>query len=255
MKTKLILLCTLFLLLNYGLAICQKKGKGVSEVSKVNPKFSYSPEQREQVASSGLTIALLTPSFSVKEMNEAGIPWSDFLNSMINDIEELLTSKGFKVRGPVKSVDELVYSDKSNSDLILQITIDLNVKNDRNFKTGVNFGFGMGNTYFYKVEKGNVSMSCDVILTAYSCFTYQKLWKKNIDITNKDFSYVGSVKWDGEPSTIVEFKQDANLWNPICNNMEIFYKDIFSILYKQFDREEVASIAKESRIADKDKRN
>jgi hypothetical protein len=98
-------------------------------------------------------------------------------------------------------------------------------------------------------------MNSNVILTAMSCFTSEKLWKKNLDIAQQNFTYSGTVKWNGYPSFVTEFKQDVSLWNPVCKNLEEIYKASFDILYKQFDKDEMANIAKESRKADKDRRN
>jgi hypothetical protein len=145
----------------------------------------------------------------------------------------------------------MVFSDKQNADFIMQIAIDLNVKSDRKFRTPMNLLGAVS----YRVEKGDVTMNSNVILTALSCYTNEKLWKKNLDLSQKNFTYVGTMKWDGYPSLLTEFKQDANLWNPICKYLEEIYKDAFSILYRQFDKDEMKNIAKESRKADKDRRN
>lgn len=244
-----LLLTTLFL---FQTTQAQKRNRGVGETERYNPKFSYSPPERDSVASTGLTIALLTPLFIDQEINKSGSPWSDFAKSMANDVEELLTAKGFKVRGPFSSIDEMVFSDKQNSDFIVQISIDMNIKNDRKFRTGMNL---LGSTLSYKVDKGDVSINANVILTAISCFTSEKLWKKNLDIDQQNFTYSGTVKWDGYPSFITEFKQDVNLYNPICKNLEEIYKSSFGILYRQFDKNEMANIAKEARKSDGARRN
>lgn len=246
----LMLTLTLFL---FQTSQAQKRNRGVGETERYNPKFSYSPPQRDSVASTGLTIALLQPVFLDAEINKAGSPWSDFSKAMANDVEELLTAKGFKVRGPFASIDEMVFSDKQNSDFIVQISIDMNIKNDRKFKTGMNL-LG-GSNLSYRVDKGDVTVNANVVLTALSCFTSEKLWKKNLDIAEQNFTYSGTVKWDGYPSFITEFKQDVSLYNPISKSLEEVYKSSFGILYKQFDKNEMANIAKEARKSDGARRN
>ena len=62
----------------------QKKNKGIGVIERFNPKFSYSPPQRDSVAITGLTIALLTPIFINDEINRAGSPWTDFAKAMAN---------------------------------------------------------------------------------------------------------------------------------------------------------------------------
>ena len=74
MKSKLIFtLGALFLFLIYGQeSFAQPKGKKKKgeEEEKYNPKFSYSPETRDSVASSGITIALLNPIFINKDIGD-----------------------------------------------------------------------------------------------------------------------------------------------------------------------------------------
>ena len=165
------------------------------EKGKINPTFSYSPPQRDSVASSGLTIAILKPIFMDEKMNKFGSPWTDFSKKMAEDVEALLTAKGFRVRGPFNAIDEMVFSDKQNSDFLVQIVIDLDIKNDKQLKTGLNL---LGSTLSYKVAKGDVSINSNVILTAVSCFANEKIWKKNFTIPMKNFTYTGSQKWNSD---------------------------------------------------------
>lgn len=259
MKSKLIFtLGALFLFLICGQeSFAQPKGKkkkGVEE-EKISPKFSYSPETRESVASTGITIALLNPVFTNRDLRGAGSPWSDFAKAMSSDIEELLISKGFKVRGPFSSIDDMVVSDKTNSDFILKISMDIEPKLQRKLKQIYVMNLVGPSTYQYQVTQGDGSIGGKVQLTASSCFSNEKLWKKDLDISQKTFSYTGTVKWP--TSTInpgAELQQDVNLWNPVCKILEEMYKESFDIFYKQFAKEEMAPVAEESRKTDKDKR-
>jgi hypothetical protein len=229
----------------------QKKDKGIAATEKYVPKFSYSPPERSAVASTGITIALLAPIFLDKEISQAGNPWSDLAKSMANDVEELLTAKGFKVRGPFNSVDEMVFTDKENSDFVVQIFIDMEITNDRKWKSKYNV---LSESVSYKVEKGNVNANTKLILTAISCFTSEKLWKKNLDLPQHNFTYSGTVKWDGYPTSVVEMALDNSLFNPVSKYLEEIYPQYFEILFNQFDKDEMANLAKEARKSDGDKR-
>lgn len=222
------------------------------EKGKINPTFSYSPPQRDSIASTGLTIAILKPVFMDETMNKFGSPWTDFSKKMAEDVEALLTAKGFRVRGPFTTVDEMVFGDKQSSDFMMQIVIDLGIKDDKQVKTGLNL---LGSTLSYKITKGDVSINSNVILTAVSCFTNEKIWKKNLTMSMKNFTYEGSLKWTAEPDFLVEFQNDVNLWNPMCRQLVEIYKDSFDILYRQFDKNEMANIAREARKSDGVKRS
>jgi hypothetical protein len=220
---------------------------------RYNPQFSYAPPSRENVASTGITIALLNPVFISKNINYAGSPWTEFAKAMGNDIEDLLTAKGFKVRGPFNSMDEMVVPDKMNSDFVVQVTIDMNVLDDRKFKTGMNL---LGSGLSYKVSSGNVTINPAIRMTFLSCFSAEKLSKKDLDIPQTNFQYSGTQKWDGTNLPFVrEFNQDVNLWNPFCKSLEEIYKESFDIMYKQFDKDEMAEISKVSKETDKNRRN
>ena len=230
----------------------QKKNKGISDVGRYNPRFSYSPAQRDSIANTGITIALLKPVFIDNDINQAGTPWDEFSKAMATDVEELLTAKGFKVRGPFNTADEMVFSDKQNSDFVIQISIDMNIRYERKWKTKYNILFS---TTTYLIDKADVTLNSNVILTAVSCFTSEKIWKKNLDISNKSFSYNGSERYDAEPTFFAEMKRDVNLWNPMSKNLEDIYKGAFDILWKQFDKNEMKNVSKEAKKSDGARRN
>ena len=164
----------LFLILGQASFAQKNKNKNAVEAERINPKFSYSPLTRDSVASTGLTIALLNPLFIDKDIRGAGSPWSDFVKAMGSDIEELLTSKGFKVRGPFNSIDEMVVTDKLNSDFIIKISIDYDPSLQRKWKQSYVM---FSNAYQYQVIQGDFTINGKVQLTALSCFSSEKLWK------------------------------------------------------------------------------
>lgn len=221
-----------------------QRGKNATAVvSRYNPRFSYEPENRENVASAGITVALLKPVFIDRDISSAGTPWNDFSTSMQNDIEGLLTAKGYKVLGPFNSRDEMVYGDKQKSDFTLLISFDLRLYVERITKTI----FSLVGANNIKVVKGDVTLSPTVQLTAISNFTGEKLWKKNLQLTGKNFSYVGTVKWDGIPPLMRELAEENNLYNPLAKNLEDMYKEGLNVMWKQFDLEEMKMIAIEAK--------
>ncbi len=44
------------------------------------------------------------------------------------DFEELLIAKGYSIRGPFSSYDEVVFRDKQDSDLLMEVEINFNVE-------------------------------------------------------------------------------------------------------------------------------
>jgi hypothetical protein len=240
MKSALIILLTFFLTAN---CLGQKNKNASATVSRYNPRFSYEPENRAQVASSGISIALLKPVFIDKDIANAGAPWQDFSSAMQSDIEGLLTAKGFKVFGPFNSRDEMVYGDKQKSDFTLLISLDLRLNIER-FKKDV---FAIIGPNTIKIVKGNVSLSPTLQITAVSNFTGEKLWKKNLQLSARNFTYAGTIKWEGEPSVLREMELENNLYNPLAQNLEEIYKEGLGTLWKQFDVDEMKMIATEAK--------
>src|SRR5690242_4186653 len=88
-------------------------------IQRVPAKFDYSPPSRAQAASSGITIAIVKPTYVGKNPEYFVPPFNEMAVSMGNDFEEMLTAKGFTMRGPFGSRDEMVYNDKLNSNFVL----------------------------------------------------------------------------------------------------------------------------------------
>src|SRR5580765_4546739 len=101
------------LLLSVALAGCSSPKQTTTAaqppVQRIPAKFDYSPPSRAQAASTGITIAIVRPTYVGKNPVYYVSPFNEMATSMGNDFEELLTAKGFTVRGPFGSRDEMVY--------------------------------------------------------------------------------------------------------------------------------------------------
>ena len=237
-----LLLLLLFTLSSFF--VSAQKSKSSSE-PRYSPKYSYEPPKRESVASADIIIALMKPMFLLGDYNGNNEePYTKFSSKMVNDIEALLTAKGYKVRGPFSSRDEMVFNDKQNSDFTLEISIDYNAEVQRNWKSHFSI---IGSYFTYSVKSGNVNITASVVMTAISNFTGEKLWKKNLDLGAKSFSYTGSTRWDSQSITFRrELTEDNNFWNPYTKQLETVYGEALSTLWKQFDVNEMKYVAKEA---------
>jgi hypothetical protein len=245
MKILPLRLLLLFVFVSLGFSGLAQKSKS-NTLPRYTPKYTFEPPQRDSVASANVTIALLKPVFLVADFNGKNEePYNTFSNKMVNDIEALLTAKGYKVRGPFTTRDEMVFNDKQNSDFTLEITIDYNAEVQRNWKSSVNILSGLTT---HKVKTGTVNITTAVVITAKANYTGEKLWKKNLDLGLRTFEYQGSVKWEGQDLSFKrELTEDNSFWNPYTKQLEIVYADALSTLWKQFDVGEMRSIAKEAK--------
>ena len=230
-------LLTLLFVISTSCLLNAQKTK-TTALPRYSPKYSYEPPRRDSVASANVTIALMKPIFLLGDYNGNNEePYNLFSSKMANDIEALLTAKGYKVRGPFSSRDEM-------------IAIDYNAEGQRTWKERYNI---LGRSYNYEVINGNVNITAAVVITARSNFSGEKLWKKNLDLGTKTFSYSGTMRWDSKSVPFRrELTEDNNFWNPYTKQLESVYSDALTILWRQFDVNELQSVAKEAK---KEKQN
>jgi hypothetical protein len=221
-------------------------------VQRIPAKFDYSPPSRAQVGSTGLILALIKPRFVDKGAiapQYLAPPFNDMAVSMGNDFEELLSAKGFTMRGPFGSRDEMVYNDKQNSSFALEINIDLN-GSQYNQKYKYYPGIGSLVLPTYRMT-GDVILGGDLIITASSPQYGEKIWKKNIRLETISFKYEGSIKWNNMPSIADELRKDNVVYNAFARELEKYYQQAMNLAWQQIDPAEMKMVADQAKKADK----
>lgn len=90
---ELLILSTIFI-------ACSSTKSTVTTNQRVPAKFDYSPPSRTQSGATNITIALVRPKFVGENPEYYVPPFNEMASSMANDFQELLTAKGFTIRGP-----------------------------------------------------------------------------------------------------------------------------------------------------------
>jgi hypothetical protein len=92
--------------------------------------FDYTPAVSEAPGSSRVVLVLMQPRFSqefvLNRYNDIQI-LRDFSTAMAADFEQVITSRGYTYRGPYKDIGNVVYSDKRDADMFLEVEIDMNI--------------------------------------------------------------------------------------------------------------------------------
>jgi hypothetical protein len=217
-------------------------------VQRVPAKFDYSPPSRVQSGVTNLSIALIKPRFIGDNPEYYVAPFNEMATSMASDFEELLTAKGFTIRGPFGSRDEMVYSDKTSSSFALEVSIDLLPLYKRNTK----YTPGIGNLIMgtYKTS-GEVTLSGNLVITASSPQQGEKIWKKSIALQRYSFTYAGSQKWREIPSMADELKLDSEVYNTLTRELEKFYAQALDLAWRQIEAAEMKGVADQAKKADK----
>jgi len=226
-------------------------------VQRIPAKFDFSPPSRAQVGSTGITIAIVKPIYVGKNPEYYVPPFNEMATSMGNDFEELLTAKGFTMRGPFGSRDEMVYNDKVNSSFVLEIGIDVSPQYNRKYTTttkanwaGILNPNAPASTSTQRMS-GEITLGGNLVINAKSSQYGELIWKKNIALESSSFTYTGSVTWDGLPTMADELTKDNVVYNTLSAELEKFYMKALNLAWQQIDPDEMKTVAEQAKKADK----
>jgi len=257
MKRKnVLLLATITILF---IACSTPKQATAPTVMRVPAKFDFSPPSRVKSGSTNITIAIVKPTYVGQNPEYFVPPFNEMASSMGNDFEELLTAKGFTVRGPFGSRDEMVYNDKINSNFVLEISIQLNPQYNRKFTTSQKVKLGSiinpySNLQFNTTHKmhGEITLSGYLVVNAKSSQFGELIWKKNIALDPASFNYDGSIIWKEDVPTMAdELKLDNLVYNTLSSELQKFYMKSLNLAWQQIDPEEMKSVSEQAKKADK----
>lgn len=239
---KKIILCGIAILL----FSCGSTGHVVSKPQKHNPNFDYTPPERANPRSANITIALINPVFADEDPNKLVPPYSTFIENMADDFEEMLIAKGFSLRGPFTTRDEMVYGDKTKSDIALEINISLKEEGNLQLQRKTNWAktinksasdhYMVGGTFYHY---GNI------IIEATDPFTGEKFWKKTVSLPRKEINCQGLETWTGKPTPTQMLSLDVGIYNPITKALEAYYQEAIATAWRHIDVQEMKMIKKE----------
>lgn len=214
--------------------------------AKYNPNFGFTPESRAQISEKSLTVAILDPVFSNGEENNLVEPYTSFVRNMADDIEETLNANGFKIKGPYKNRDEMVYGDKLDSDFAIEVTIEvLGEKGDFGARP-LNFGESMVYKDCYKLG-GTFYHKGRITLTATDPMDGEKFWKKTVDLDRKPVVTQGTQVICGPIGNVKDAKMlsDVGIYNPVAKVLESYYSDALTSISRHIDHREMENISKQ----------
>lgn len=227
-------------------------------VQRIPAKFDYTPPSRMQAGTTNITIAIVKPTYVGKNPEYYVPPFNEMAQSMGNDFEELLTAKGFTMRGPFGSRDEMVYNDKLNSHFVLEIGIELNPQYNRKYtsRTKTNWGSILNtsapaSTTLYAMN-GEITLAGNLVINAKSSQYGELIWKKNIALDPASFLYTGSINWTGGlPTMAEELNKDNKVYNTLSGELEKYYTKALNLAWQQIDPAEMKTVAEQAKKADK----
>ena len=226
---------------------CGSSGKVTqTKELKHNPNFDYTPPERANPRSANITIALINPVFAEQDPNKLVPPYSTFIENMADDFEEMLIAKGFSLRGPFKTRDEMVYGDKKNSDIALEIRISLKEEGKLQLSKKTNWTqvISKNAPNHYSVN-GTFYHFGNIIIEATDPFTGEKFWKKTVALPRKEIVAQGNQTWTGKPTPTQMLSLDTGVYNPIAQALEEYYQEAIKTAWRHIDVNEMKMIKNE----------
>lgn len=212
------------------------------------PNYDYAPPSKSAAKSAQVVFLLVDPAYQEKFQYSSYKIFSDFSKAMSADYNESLTAKGYSVRGPFEYYDQVVYNDKKESDLLLQVEIDFDI-NPANitWTSFPKYVSGSGRNAVYSTAynyAGYFILSGKVNLVASEPLTKEKLWAKSIPLKQKEVHVTPFYSTDLK-SYNTGFSKDPGVINPMIEALEDYYKQVFNTSWNHLDPNELAPLKKE----------
>jgi hypothetical protein len=236
-------------------------------VTAYTPKFQFSVPKTEIPGSAKTTIAIVTFNKSAKTFNS-------FNSRFVQDLQNVLVARGYNVKGPFTSVDDLTYSDKKGSDFILLYSLSGTSTFDNVQSTGGGSTSDLPNSeeariwdgtygsllgvpiknmngnadYFH----GNLLTSAKINIELDESMSGEKLWRKTVDISANPEPFDTAsphAMANGETPAIAMSKTtywDLGMTNALNEALDSIYTNAFNTIWKQLDPEELRDLKKQA---------
>ena len=228
----------LFALFFYASKPSQKIQQPVE--SLIVPDYSFVPSSKVAPGSTGIRIALFKPVFPGNFTYASISPFSTFRTNMNRDLEQILTSKGYILKGPFDTYDDMMYSDKKECELGLFTDIDLNI-------TQTSGSWRNAGSVLLPVSySGTIAISGKITFYVSETFTKQKLLVKSLSIPQQiDVQLSSKLRYAGNEEIIMANKipiNDPGIHNPIALALVDFYKSTMKKASDMLEVEELKNL-------------
>ena len=197
--------------------------------------FDFTPPEVAPAKSSDIAFVLMKPSYAPSFQDGHEQLFQNFIKSMAADFEEMIIARGFTLRGPYDTYDEIVYGDKAATDLILMVEVDIQFSSGQDLiKRHFN---ALTKSYSYSAD-GYLGLSGKINLTASETLSQEKLWAKSIPMPPKNVYVKSEHKYTGQHIPI----EDTGLYNPVSEALEEYYKKAIKTAWNHLHPVELAAL-------------
>ena len=186
--------------------------------------FDYNPREATP-GSADVTFAIVGAQIDTP----VGL-FRNFARNMANDFGEILTARGFSVKGPFKEYDLMTYSDKEGSDLVL--TAEVEFTSDL---TQLSY------TIFSRME-GSLTVSCHINLVARESITNNRLWTKSVAVTPLRVELVSRKTYPNGASLHTLLVNENRFYADLGGALKAQYTEIMNRIYGYLEPKEMAIV-------------
>lgn len=209
--------------------------KQVTE-SKQTFIFDSTPKESSRTGSAGMILALVKPSYARNFEYGSGDLFKRFQEALGNDIEELIVGKGFSLKGPYEGFDEMIFEDKKQSEMLIQIEILPEFTAvDGNWRTHVSLLNPHANSYSYS---GKASLVGKINLSGTEPLSNEKIWSKSVSIPKVENVPIATTSRYSRMLDENEILVDPGVYNAIGQALQTQYGGILDIIAVHFNVEE-----------------
>jgi len=202
--------------------------------------FDYAAKETTKLGSANLALALVRPYYAASFSDGSGELFKTFRNAMASDVEELIIAKGFTLKGPYQSHDEMVFDDKKRTDMLIQIEI---APQFTAFEGGwQTISSIMGSAYTTYRYMAKVSLVGKINLSGVEPLTNEKIWSKSVLIPavenivlESSYRYTTTKPW-------AEISNDPGIYNALGQALQAQYSGIMEKVSAHFNVEEITTL-------------
>jgi hypothetical protein len=212
----------------------------------VPPSFSFTPPSTAPAGSADVTIAIVNASYSENQPWADQWPFTDVSKNMSLDFQQIVTARGFPVRGPFGSYDEMTFPDKKGADLVLQPTLEIRLEmHDLTYRQIPPPLLSLQTRPTYSMQ-GKAAISGRVTLSIMESLSKERMWFKTVELPNTVIPWEGEKRYASPLSKHDLDFSDPGIAKPLGKTMEGFYAKVMQAAWNYLDPDEMKLVKKQA---------
>jgi hypothetical protein len=246
MKKKSILLLTALGVISSCLTSKTTTNPAAEKAVVINYDYAPPTKSTDKV---DISFILLNPTYAKTFEGERQPMFTKFINNMGADFEEMLVAKGYSIRGPYDTYDEIVYADKNETDLLLESSIDFTYEWSSEALKKYRYRGGNYTAPFTRLQiNGDLHLGGKVNLVIKEAITQEKLWVKSIPLIDKAIPVLTSTYKGGTTKeALAMVLQDVGYKNAVYKALDDYYQKALKTAWNHLEPKELEALKKQVR--------